>query len=382
MANVTDRPFSEDLLLSSHGEKLEHFQKKVFAPHRNINNVLTQLLDCVVEPAGTSLFLVFGCTGSGKSTLRYQLHKRLNERFNSELLSNPGRIVVAGIEVREEPGKFNYKDYYIRSLEALNEVLIQYKVLYKCSTEVNSRLLGNSLSQDSAAYRRALEKALKNRGLVAFTLDEAQHLLMAAGSAQMLRQFNWMKSIANLSETAHVLFGTYELLNCRTWNGQTGRRSEDIHLARYIANQEEDYTELIRVIQTFIRHMPLHEQPDLEEHYDYICDYCLGCVGVLKDWLHRSLRNALNDNAKTLLVKHLKKGELSTIRRNQIREEAERGEQILQRELSGSWQATANASSNREPRSEKSRQGSSRPGQRKPKRDPVGGSEQSSNPQT
>lgn len=377
MANVTGRPFSEDLLLSSNGEKLEYFQKKVFAPHRNINNVLTQLLDCVVEPAGTSLFLVFGCTGSGKSTLRYQLHKRLNERFSSELLSNPGRIVVAGIEVREEPGKFNYKDYYIRSLEALNEVLIQYKVLYKCPTEVNSRLLGDSLSQDSAAYRRALEKALKNRGLVAFTLDEAQHLLMAAGSAQMLRQFNWMKSIANLSETAHVLFGTYELLNCRTWNGQTGRRSEDIHLARYVANQKEDYTELIRVIQTFARHMPLIEQPDLEKYYDYICEYCLGCVGVLKDWLHRSLRNALNDNAKNLSIKHLKKGELSAIRRNQIREEAERGEQILQRESSGRGQVTANPSSNREPRSEKSRQGSSRPGQRKPKRDPVGGSEQS-----
>lgn len=93
MANVTDRPFSEDLLLSSNGEKLEYFQEKVFAPHRNINNVLTQLLDCVVEPAGTSLFLVFECTGSGKSTLRYQLHKRLNERFSSELLSNPERIV-------------------------------------------------------------------------------------------------------------------------------------------------------------------------------------------------------------------------------------------------------------------------------------------------
>ncbi|MBD2070282.1 ATP-binding protein [Leptolyngbya sp. FACHB-671] len=381
MANV-DRPLSEDLLLSSNSEKLEYFRKKVFAPHRNINNALKQLLECVVEPAGTSLFLVFGCTGSGKSTLQHQLHKRLNEQFKAEVLSNPRRIIVAGTEVREEPGKFNYKDYYIRGLEALSEVLIQYKILYPSLIGENSKPISDTSNGDSAAYRRALEKALKNRELIAFTLDEAQHLLMAAGAAQMLRQFNWMKSIANLSETTHVLFGTYELLNCRTWNGQTGRRSEDIHLARYLPDKKEDYTELIRVIPTFLRHMPLHEESDLEKHYDYLCEYCLGCVGVLKDWLHRSLRIALNDNAKTLLVKHLKKGELSVTRRNQIREEAERGEQILRNESLGERKPAANPSDSEQPQSNKSKQGNPRPGQRKPKRDPVGESEQSSTAQS
>lgn len=377
MANV-DRFFPEELLLSSNSERLEYFQKKAFVPHRNIDNALKQLLECVVEPAGTSLYLVFGCTGSGKSTLLRQLNKRLNEQFKEELFSNPGRIIVAGVEAREEPGKFNYKDYYIRTLEALQEVLIQHKILYPSLMGEKTNLIDDPSNGDAAAYRRAVEKTLKNRGLIAFTVDESQHLLMAAGAAQALRQFNWMKSIANLSETTHILFGTYELLSCRTWNGQIGRRSEDVHLARYSAEDNKDYIELIRVIQTLFKKMPLQSEPDFEKHYAYLIEYCLGCVGVLKDWLHRSLRIALNDNAKTLLTKHLKKGELSAVRRKQIREEVERGEQVLQEEKSLDRQLAVNSPNSQPAQTDKPKPGNSRPGQRKPKRDPVGGADQPS----
>lgn len=56
---------------------------------------------------------------------------------------------------------------------------------------------------------------------------------MMAGGHQMLQQMNWIKSIANITNTTHVLFGTYELLNCCSLSGQLSRRSEDIHLPRY-----------------------------------------------------------------------------------------------------------------------------------------------------
>lgn len=69
-------------------------------------------------------------------------------------------------------------------------------------------------------------------------------------------------SIANLTGTIHILFGTYELLNCPTLNGQVGRRSEDIHLSPYYADQPEDVAEFIRVTNTFQRHLPLQKEPD------------------------------------------------------------------------------------------------------------------------
>ncbi|HEY9631242.1 MAG TPA: AAA family ATPase [Coleofasciculaceae cyanobacterium] len=381
MGIIGQRPFPDGILLSSTSKKLKYFKEKVFVPHRNISDALHELLECVTEPCGTSLFLVFGCTGSGKSTLLHQLHKRLNEQFKEELLSNPGRFIVAGTEIREESGKFNYKDHYVRCLEALYEVLIDYKTLYPSLPGEDYKLIDSPSNGDSAAYRRALEKTLKNRELVAFTLDEAQHLLMAVGATQSLRQFNWLKSFANTSETTHVAFGTYELLNCRAWNGQTGRRSEDIHLARYLVNNERDYVELIRVIQTFLKHMPLEREPSLEENYEYLMEYCVGCVGILKNWLSRALRNALNDGSTTLLVKYLKKTELSAIRRKQIREEAERGEQTLKQEESGEQQSTTSSSKSQKTQHTKPKQDNSRPGQRTPKRDPVGSSDQSSTTQ-
>lgn len=375
MVDENHRPFPEELLLKSKSEIMEHFYN-VFVPHRNAKEALELLLNRIPYPAGTSIFLLFGCTGSGKTMLLGQLHKRLNEMFQQELLDDPGRIISSGMEVREEPGKFDYRDFYIRGLETLCEVLIGHKILYpSLMPDDPSRLIVNPSEKTVAAYRRAWEKALENRKLLVFSLDEAQHLLMAAGPGQILRQFDWIKSIANLSRMTHLLCGTYELLNCRTWNGQTGRRSEDIHLARYHAEVKNDYTELVRVIKTFLRKMPLRDKPKLEKYYGYIIEDCLGCVGVLKDWLHRSLGLALDDDAKTLLLKHLKKGALTPIRRQQIREEAERGEQILKQEASGKQQTEANSSRNQEDQPGKNK-GNSRPGQRQPKRDPVGGADQ------
>ena len=88
-------------------------------------------------------------------------------------------------------------------------------------------------------------------------VDEAQHLLMMSGGKQMLHQMNWLKSIANLTGTVHILWGTDELLNCSTLNGQVGRRSEDIHLTPYEADQTEDKSEFIKVIRTLQSHLLL-----------------------------------------------------------------------------------------------------------------------------
>ncbi|WP_228061375.1 hypothetical protein [[Phormidium] sp. LEGE 05292] len=92
----------------------------------------------------------------------------------------------------------------------------------------------------------------------------------------MLHQINWIKSIANLTGTVHILFGTYELLNCPPLNGQVGRRSEDIHIPRYHADEAEDVAEFRKIISTFQRHLPLHSEPNLEQHYEYLLEGSVG----------------------------------------------------------------------------------------------------------
>jgi hypothetical protein len=55
----------------------------------------------------------------------------------------------------------------------------------------------------------------------------------------------------------------------------------------------------------------------------------LGCVGLLKSWWYRSLKNALEENVKTVRLKDFQAKELSSGRRKKIREEAEKGEKDL-----------------------------------------------------
>lgn len=266
----------------------------------------------------------------------------------------------------------SHKDYYIRALEALKEVLIEYKVDYdicegdECGKE---KLLGTS-DRDSRALRRAMEKVFIHRQLRAFTVDEAQHLFEVAGGRQMKNQMNWIKSIANLTSTVHLLFGTYELLNCPTVNGQVGRRSEDYHLARYHLDELADFAEYQKVIKTLQRHLPLPKEPSLEEHCEYLMQYSLGCVGVLKIWWLRALRIALADQAKTLTLKHLNKGELLPARRKQIQQEAEAGSRRYYELLKDDQDSFASRQSIQPaPESHSNRR---RVGERNPKRDPVG----------
>lgn len=372
MVKTQSQSFPEELLLQSNEIKTNYF-KNITIPHQKLKEALDVLLINILEPSDTLVFLVFGVTGVGKTTLRSRLEKMLLDEFLPSLRKNPGQIAVAGIEaIPASIGKFSYKDYYTRALEALNEVLIEYKVDYGLSRDEGNDLefLNRAYRQDAPALRRAMEKVFRYRQLKAFTVDEAQHLLMMAGGHQMLQQMNWIKSIANLTNTVHILFGTYELLNCSTLNGQVGRRSEDIHLSPYQADNPEDFAEFIRVIKTFQRYIPVAQEPKLEKYYEYLFSGSAGCVGLLKNWLTRALRFAYSEQAKTLNIKHLKAGAFGASRINKIKEEADYGFRRYQEE-SGYFERQYFTEKDTKNLG-KSLPKKGRVGQRKPKRDLVG----------
>ena len=81
------------------------------------------------------------------------------------------------------------------------------------------------------------------------------------------------------------------------------------------------------VLKSFQSRMPLEEEPDLVEHHKYFYEGCLGCVGVLKDWLVDALWLALKKNAETLREEHWKSTVPSDIERAQRAREIRDGEQ-------------------------------------------------------
>src|SRR6266849_242252 len=299
---ASPKGFPRELLERSIEERLHYFDKVVIA-HQILKQTYDDLLHAIRHPASASVILVFGPTGVGKTTLRQQIERQLIKDALANLDANPGHIPVVGMEaVSPDSGNFNWRDYYIRALRALDEPMLEHKITYEVRgihRDEQGKLIIES-NVRAPDMRRVLEKCLQNRRPRAFIVDEAQHFQIMASGERLLDQMNSLKSLASLTKTVHVLVGTYDLLELTKLNAQLSRRTIKIHFPRYRADNEDDFKEFKKLLRTFQKYLPLPEEPDLGTHADYFYDQCLGCIGMLKSWLYRTLAAALELNQPTL----------------------------------------------------------------------------------
>ena len=327
MVSRSNHDFPESLLSERIEVRRDYFTSKVIL-HPMLKHVYDTALDNIKQATKGTLVFIFGPTGVGKTTLRRKLATHIINETLPELQGDPERIPVIEIEVLSpDSGRFDWTDYYLRSLKALQDVRVNYRhdhrVYAPFVRESEDGPVGNLTRRE---LRVALETALRYRRPLAFLHDEAQHFKAVAGAKQLLSQMDTIKSLASLTETILVFFGTYELLDLTNLSGQLGRRSIDIHFPRYLI----DSAEFKNVLWTFQRHLPLEREPDLIKHYEYIYYQTAGCVGVLKDWLTHALELALREKAETLLETHLQQSALIQPKLLQMAREIQEGETQIQ----------------------------------------------------
>jgi hypothetical protein len=171
-----------------------------------------------------------------------------------------------------------------------------------------------------------VEQVLRHRRPAAVFIDEAQHLGRIASGRRLSDQLDVIKSMANRTETVHVLLGTYELLVFRNLSGQLSRRSLDVHFARYLADDKEDVEIFKNVLATFQAQLPLPSSCDLVEAWDLMYERSIGCVGIPKEWLVRALTVALADDKAVVSRAHIVQTALSASQCDKILAEARDGE--------------------------------------------------------
>lgn len=186
-----------------------------------------------------------------------------------------------------------------------------------------------------------------------------------------------------------MLIGTYELLSFRNLSAQLSRRSVDVHFRRYRADRSDEVKAFKNVLWSFQKHLPLSEEPDLIANWDYFYERSVGCIGVLKEWLLKALKKALKDGGKTLTPRQLKDSALSVSQCENMLKDASDGEEALEetmearaklRRLMGLEAKFTKAVGNGDRTSERAeekppaRRRRRRPGERNPKRDPIGNS--------
>ena len=360
--------------------RLEHFRSFTVA-HPRLVQAKEALMNAIRGAEPNSLIFVFGPTGVGKTTLRLKTEQLIVAEMLNELREDRSRIPVVSVEaVAPESGSFNWRDHYKRLLHQLDEPLIDHKLNRQAEESITApaiRFMPTSRAVGTE-YRYAVEQAVRYRRPVAVMIDEAQHLGKIPSGRRLLDQLDVIKSIANQTKTAHVLFGTYDLLAFRNLNGQLSRRSIDVHLSRYRAEDSEDRQTFINVVRSFEKELPFEERPDLVSDWEFLYERSLGSVGVLKEWLVRAATVASRKGGHRLTRANLEAQALSVAQCEQMHAETSEGELKLNEtseavaRLRGRLGLSTCVTANPDPKQRVSPVKFRRPGQRLPTRDVVG----------
>lgn len=295
--------------------------------HPFLTNVYNQLTAAIKDRGEANLIFVFGPSGVGKTTLKFRVLKDLMNEFSPYILEDPCIIPYVSVDATApESGNFNWKDYYKRALMELKEPLIDYKINYE---EVYKR----SKPNDSVAnLRMALENALKYRKTRLVIIDEAQHLTKMTSGRKLVDQLDTIKSIADRTRVVHVLLGTYELSDFRNLSAQLSRRSRDIHFGRYRANIEDEFKAFLSTLYTLQTHIPLNQETNLLEYANFCYERSIGCIGILKTWLHRALMKTLDEGREKLTLDDLIETALSLEKCAIMASEAVEGERLFDKD--------------------------------------------------
>lgn len=320
----TDSTFPNELRQKSTEDKLMYF-KQLIIPHPILRAAHRDLLNKIRPPVlQSNLCYVFGPIGVGKTTLLQSVKRRIIRDEQNEMKSDPGYIPMVSIEVVPPNfGKrFDWDDVYRRILLTMNEPLVDHKIL-------PPSLMKKPIQETGGRLRYGLEKCLQHRRTRTIFFDEAQHLNKISGGQGLLAQMDILKSLASTTQTTLVLVGTYELLDCWDLSAQMNRRSDENEFRRYKPDDDKDQKNFRWVLQIFQQHLPLHRPPDLVNQWEFCYERSAGCVGILKGWLYRSLKMALDQDKKTITQKILEQTAMPSIKLKRIVRELCEGEQRL-----------------------------------------------------
>lgn len=382
--------FPPELLKQSDAKRVSYFRSYTVG-HPQLKEASDNLGSAINDAPPGSLILVCGPSGVGKTTLRLRTEQRITTEMLKELESDPGRFAVVGIEaIPPDHGNFNWKEFYKRLLRKLDEPCIDHKIKQITSKKSDpQRNVNTGHTAAAPELRQVAEDVLEHRRPVAILIDEAQHMAKMSSGRKLQDQLDSIKSLANMTGIPIVLIGTYELLAFRNLSAQLSRRSVDVHFPRYRAEHSDEIKAFKNVLWSFQNHLPLADQPDLVSDWDFFYERSIGCIGVVKELITKALRKALTAGGKSLTRKHLEKSALSVSQCDKMLADILEGETELEETLEaranlrtrmGLEASFTKDEGNRDRSSERSQKQSPaprrprRPGERNPKRDPVGNS--------
>ena len=161
--------------------------------------------------------------------------------------------------------------------------------------------------------RMTAEQALIRARVRAVFADEGHRLMQGDGSYTVDEQLEWLKSLSNRTNVLHALAGPYVLFGYRNSSGQLARRGRDIYFARYHVENKTERTAFVAALKYLPERVPLEvDVRALLSRWRWFAEGCVGCIGVLKDWLVDAVAatlvqkgTGLTEDALTRTMPHL-----------------------------------------------------------------------------
>src|SRR5712692_5577302 len=315
--------------------------KDVTVKHAHLQAVDDQLSLWVEEHTDATHVLLCGPGGVEKS----KALSVVAERFKDE---ESDRFVVPILLLEPTPpdlGPYLRLDYYWQIIDALKEHLLVKELLgnvahLMAAPKATRSKLG---AIDWLKMRAVAEQALIRAHVKAVFADEGHRLMQGDGSQSTDEQLEWLKSLTNRTNVLHVLAGPYALFGFRNTSGQLARRGRDVHFARYHVDDKEERKKFVAALKYLLERIPLTCDLDaLLSRWRWFAENCVGCIGVLKDWLVDAVKATLAQGGTSLTEDILTRTMPHPAKRLSLEREARVGEHkvaIHNRESAKQFQA-------------------------------------------
>lgn len=279
---------------------LDRLENKIFVFHKIFEEVFTDILRFIQYGRSDECLCVIGPTGVGKSKMKAYLIDYLVQQSLSGWCPNRHHPITI-----EAPAKarrdFPWRAFLEDLLLLLGEKNIRRKVDLD---EVQQRkqnfvhppfTSGLSISQ----LEHLVKLRINTLKPSAVLIDEAQNIVEGMPETDRKTNVNRLKYWANSMDTKFILFGTHESKYFLNLNEQLSRRIAPIYFPRYSKTREgiEKFAEFYLGLK---EQLNLTVDKRIEDNFEDIYNYSLGCPGLLVTWIHHSIAYCITSGTKSI----------------------------------------------------------------------------------
>ncbi len=243
----------------------------------------------------TNILAVIGATGVGKTTLIKRVIKIMVEKAALEE-DDPSAVPFIYISAPANGDKsISWKSIYLKAMKQGGDVLVNKKQLNVVKDGIMT--VQSNRCDTLAALRDALDSMLEQRKVKVIVIDEAFHLLRFGEYSAVM---DTLKSLVGADQPRLnlVLQGSFDLFDLVSEYGQVARRGEILHFDRYHKGNSSHDVEFCSIVERMQLYWPCEETPVFSSISEELMEASLGCIGLLKTIMLRSLDMQLENKGR------------------------------------------------------------------------------------